>query len=78
MLKLPEHKVLSALHDKKEIQSAAYKLLTTWLHQQTNRHDAYSTLLSELKNAGYGMLAAQLIQWVEGSSNQSQLSPESK
>ena len=78
VLNLPEHKIQSALYDKKEIQSAAYKLLTSWLQQQTNRHDAYNTLHSALKKADHNMLAAYLQQWVSGPLVQSQLSTERK
>ena len=78
VLNLPEHTVQSALYEKKETQSAAFKLLTTWLHQQTSRHDAYNTLHSALKKADHNELAAQLKRWVEGFSVHSPLSRESK
>ena len=77
-LNLPEHKAQSALYDKKEIQTAAYKLLMTWLQQQTNRHDAYNTLLSALRKMDHNMLAARLEQWVEGIKKQSLMPLERK
>ena len=78
VLNLPEYKIQSALYDKKEIPSATHKLLTMWLQQQTNRHDAYNTLHFALKKAGDNMLAARLKQWVKGVTKESQLTSESK
>ena len=65
-LGLPENVIKTAVYDKKEIQSAAYDVLSTWLKQQNNRREAYTTLHAGLKRAEMNQLAFLLKQWVEG------------
>ena len=66
VLKLPDHEIQTALHDKKELQSSTHRLLTSWLHQQTDRHTAYSTLHTALQHAEMNLLATELAEWVSG------------
>ena len=66
ILKLSTAKVDSALHDKKYIQDAAYKVLQTWYVDQESRQEAYRTLYIELLNNGRQLWATELKQSVTG------------
>ena len=76
VLKLPEYTIDAALYDKKEIQSAAHKLLRTWMKKQTNRHEAYTALYDGLRKAKLIQLALLLKQSVVGTVESSQVSKE--
>ena len=65
VLKLPEYTIDAALYDKKEIQSAAHKVLRTWMKQQTDGREAYRILYASLKRCDMKELAAVLRQRVE-------------
>ena len=65
VLKLPDYKVESALSSKKEVELAAHRTLQIWIRKQTNRYEAYRTLVTSLKSCGMHQLAAQLMEWVE-------------
>ena len=76
VLKLPEYTIDAALYDKKEIQSAAHKLLRTWMKKQTNRQDAYTALYDGLRKSKLNQLALLLKQSVVGTVESSQVSKE--
>ena len=78
ILQLPDFIVEAALYNKKEIQSATYETLSTWVKQQTNRHEAYKTLHPALIKYRFTLLACELKQWVERTVEQSGISDESK
>ena len=66
VLELPDFVVKSAVYNCKRIQSAAHEVLSTWLKQQTNRHEAYTNLITSLQESEMNQLAAQLQTWAEG------------
>ena len=78
ILKLPANIVDSALHDEKEIQNAAQKVLQTWYQGQNNRQEAYRKLYTALYNNGWRLLAGELQQWVEGTTAPSPFSETRK
>ena len=55
----------ASLDDKKDIQSATYDVLSTWLKKQKNRQEAYSILLDSLMKCRMKRLRAELRLWVE-------------
>ena len=78
VLNLPDCIIQAALYNKKEIQSVAYELLRTWLSKQTNRREAYNTLCTALRKIEKNELCDLVQQWVEGSTVESDLTPERK
>ena len=49
VLKLPEHKIKSALYDHRDsINAAAYEVLSEWMKGQPSRQKAHTTLMSAL------------------------------
>ena len=77
-LKLPDFILQAAMYDKKEIQSAAHEILRTWLSEQTNRQEAYTTLCAALRRCEKKELCALLKQSVEGREVEAGLTPERK
>ena len=76
VLNLPEYTIDAALYDKKEIQSAAHKVLRTWMKKQTNRQEAYTALYDGLRKAKLNQLALLLKQSVVGTAESSQVTKE--
>ena len=76
VLKLPEYTINAALYDKREIQSAAHKVLRTWMKKQTDRREAYTTLHNQLRKAKLNQLAVLMKQSAECSSESSQITNE--
>ena len=66
ILKVPAKTIDSALHNEREIENAANKVLQTWYQNQRNRQEAYKNLYTALLNNGWKLLAGELRQWVEG------------
>ena len=66
-LKLPGFKIKAALYDHTDsIQAAAHDVINSWEQLQSNRQEAYTTLLEGLKEAQMHQLATEVQQWVEG------------
>ena len=61
VLKIPLHTIRTALYNKRDnINVAALEVLETWGFDQPNPEAAYTTLYKELKNHGWGELAAEV------------------
>ena len=78
VLKLPEYKIRQASSNNNSIHSAAHDVLSIWFKQQTNRHKAYTSLITSLRRCQMNQLAAQLEKWVMGTDQSSQPSSEGK
>ena len=78
ILKSPGYTVDSALHDEKEIQNAAHKVLKVWYQGQNNRQETYRNLYTALYSNGWKLLAGELKQWVEGTTEPSTFSETRK
>ena len=75
-LELPDFKIKSALYDNKQIQSAAYEVLSSWRQQYENSQEAFQNLIAALVKVEMNQLAAQLQEWTHGTAMSSQLAPE--
>lgn len=60
----------TTLYNKKEIQSAAHAVLTTWSERQNNRQEAYINLQAGLRRAEMNQLADLLKQGVKETEEQ--------
>ena len=60
-----------------DIQTAAYKVLQTWMKQQEKEEETYPKLLEILKECNLKMLASKLKEWVESPSPETQMSEQS-
>ena len=66
VLHLPEYKIKSSLHNKKDIELAAHEALSTWRKDQISSEEAYKNLHTALCDQGWRQLAGELKSWVEG------------
>ena len=78
VLKLPAYKVDSVwTKHKPDANLAANELLHTWLKKQTNRHEAYTKLITALHKCEMNQLATELQHWAtNGTSNKIHLSKQ--
>ena len=66
VLQIRDFKIESALTDKRDINSAAHRVLRTWVSGQNNRCEAYTNLVSGLRSNELNALAGELTQRAEG------------
>ena len=59
-LKLPDFIIQSALHNHKDINSAAHDVFRSWRQKQNNDQEAYITLKTSFRQHGFNNLAAVL------------------
>ena len=77
-LELPNFVIQTALYNKKDIQLAAYEVLSTWRTQQKSSCEAFQSLIAALVKAEMSQLAADLQEWTHGTVGQTKLAPERK
>ena len=78
VLRQRDFKIAYAITNAREIQDAAYDVLSTWIQGQNNRREAYTFLYSSLRDSGLNMLAGELKQWVEKTSTQATTTPDER
>ena len=67
VLKLRGYKIKAALYDhSNSIQAATHDVISSWVQKQSSRQEAYTTLLTGLKEAELHQLAGELQELVEG------------
>ena len=71
-LKLKDYVIKTALYNKREIQSAVYEVLSSWLKRYESREEAFGLLETALKECNMKSLAEELLEWTANSSASSQ------
>ena len=62
-LKLEDFIIKSALYNHKDIQSAVYDVLSSWVKQYESRGEAFGHLQTALKRCNMKLLADELLGW---------------
>ena len=76
-LKLKDYVIKTALYNKRDIQSAVYEVLSSWLKRYENREEAFGLLETALKECDMKSLADELLGWTVNSGASSQTMLES-
>ena len=78
VLRQRDFKIKSAITNAREIQDAAYDVLSAWFLQQNNRGEAYTSLYTGLRENRMNQLAGELKQWVQKTPTQVTTTPDER